>query len=99
MSIQDEIDNGDNVPPEFRPIFDQLQSEFRSPFEVWRRTEGLGTKLSACIKNRDTNVAAICVVKTPGHARTELVDSEEIDRVRSHLLSSETSDMMIDLTA
>lgn len=78
-----------------RPLFEQLVREFPPPYEIWRRSEDLGTRLSAAVKLPATQVAVSIKLRSSTGQRRQTLSSSELDRVREHFASGSTTDLHI----
>ena len=86
-----------NVAPEWRPLFDQLQIEFAAEkYEIWVRVEDWGRNVSAGIVNRPKLIAVVVPLRKGIRYIPSTLDSSEIERIRNHLISDATEDLLID---
>jgi len=93
--MYDAIYKSEEVPSEFHPIFEQLQREFGSKCEIWRRVENFGRKLFAGVLNPSTEVAVTVLLRDGSRKRASSLSSTEIQRIREHLASTAKDDLVL----
>jgi hypothetical protein len=94
--MHDDVYNPDNVPPECREIFEQIKREFPPPYEVWRRTTGLGQGLYAAVLDKTSNVAVVVPVLTEKVKRSvQPLSREDLERIRAHFVSGASEDLTL----
>ncbi len=78
------IYKSEDVNPEHRSIFDQLESEFGTNYQIWSRVEDFGRWVSAGVLNPKTNIAVTITLRGKGDERTSLLSSSEIKKIKDH---------------
>lgn len=85
----------EDVNEDVRPIFDQLLEEFGDSYQIWRRIEDFGRRLSAGILDPETRVAVIIALRTGTGARSSRLSESEIEQIRTHFASGATEDLVL----
>ena len=84
----------EDADSESRPIFEQLRVEFGAMYQVWRRVEDLGRFVSAAVLNPSTQTAVKITIRH-GIQTRPLLNSSEIQRIRKHLESGASKDLIL----
>ena len=82
------------VDVSYHKTFEQLISAFPE-YEVWVRYENFDRWLSVGVVNRSTGVAAIAGLLQHRRNRTELLNQDELARIRAHLQSLSEEDLLL----
>lgn len=89
----DYLYKSEEVDDDVRPIFNQLVREFGGQYQIWRRVEDFGRRLSAGILDPSSlNAATITLRSTKTKKRKELLGGSELQQIREHLSSSVSRD-------
>lgn len=89
------IYKSEDVAPEFRPIFEQLCTEFGTTCQIWRRVEDFGRWLSAGVLNTPTQTAAIIALRRGTRTRNTPLSQLDIQRIREHFASGAQEDLTL----
>lgn len=84
-----------NVTPELRPVFDQLQRELGTQYEIWVRVEDFGRSVTAGIVNRASSIAVTVPLTAAARRVRTVLEPSELDHIRKHLASAATKDLSL----
>jgi hypothetical protein len=90
--MQEQLYRPNDVPPQFRGLFEQLAASFPE-CEIWVRSENYGRWLAAGAVNRCTSTAATITLVRGKWSRASQLQESEVFAIRQCVSSADAQDI------